>query len=623
MNPLKPAALAGLLFISSLSYADYNYRADLTQVKKDRIHISLRCEAQQKDQVLFHFAKTVPGTYATLNYGKYIKDFKATDANGKKLKVERKDINTFVIYQAKSLAHISYWAEESWKNKGKDKIFEPAGTGYEQDRYFFINNGALFGFFDQELNQPYLLTFVKPASVKGYSSLVRTSEQNGEEQYKASDYHQLIDNPFLFTNEKAEFLKVSNADVTIASYYEDSDSSAYHIRKKIEPSMKAIEKYVGHLPIDHYSFLNYIDNKQKVGKMLESGKPNFFQMLRLYAMLSGQAYGALEHGNSSSYYLADFGNRYYTNMVIETAIHEFMHIYTPLNLHSERIGDFDYNDPKMSKHLWLYEGVTEYFATHIQIQGRLDSLDNLLKQNIRSKIEQAARYPDSIPFTVMSEHVLDKPYIDLYSHVYDRGALIAMLLDFEIMRLTEGSKTLKSVVLDLSAKYGPKRSFKEEEIIPVFVQSVHPELQGFFDKYVTGTTPLDLEGGFKTVGISFKKEETGPVPFNILSAENGVQATGSILGDDKVVIRKAGKNNTPGFMKGDELSRKELTWVYRDERGNYVPEGTMLSLTVMRKGEQVTLRFPAKFREATLKNQFSILPEPSADQQKYFRIWVD
>jgi predicted metalloprotease with PDZ domain len=41
--------------------------------------------------------------------------------------------------------------------------------------------------------------------------------------------------------------------------------------------------------------------------------------------------------------------------------HEFFHIVTPLSIHSKEIQDFDYND-KMSEHLWMYEGVTEYFA---------------------------------------------------------------------------------------------------------------------------------------------------------------------------------------------------------------------------------------------------------------------
>ena len=84
--------------------------------------------------------------------------------------------------------------------------------------------------------------------------------------------------------------------------------------------------------------------------------------------------GALEHGNSSFYVLPDFGDSTFTSMIKRVALHEFMHIFTPLNLHSEQIGNFDYVEPKMSKHLWLYEGVTEYFANLFQI-NQVESKD--------------------------------------------------------------------------------------------------------------------------------------------------------------------------------------------------------------------------------------------------------
>jgi predicted metalloprotease with PDZ domain len=59
--------------------------------------------------------------------------------------------------------------------------------------------------------------------------------------------------------------------------------------------------------------------------------------------------------------------------MMDVVSHEFFHIVTPLTIHSKEIQDFDYNDPKMSEHLWMYEGVTEYFANLFQInQGLID-----------------------------------------------------------------------------------------------------------------------------------------------------------------------------------------------------------------------------------------------------------
>ena len=51
---------------------------------------------------------------------------------------------------------------------------------------------------------------------------------------------------------------------------------------------------------------------------------------------------------------------------VDNAAHEFFHIVTPLSIHSEEIQYFDFNQPKMSEHLWLYEGSTEYHAHMVQ-----------------------------------------------------------------------------------------------------------------------------------------------------------------------------------------------------------------------------------------------------------------
>jgi predicted metalloprotease with PDZ domain len=42
------------------------------------------------------------------------------------------------------------------------------------------------------------------------------------------------------------------------------------------------------------------------------------------------------------------------------------HEFNPIGIHW-KIQYFDYNMQKMSEHLWMYEGVTEYFANLFQI----------------------------------------------------------------------------------------------------------------------------------------------------------------------------------------------------------------------------------------------------------------
>ena len=298
-----------------------------------------------------------------------------------------------------------------------------------------------------------------------------------------------------------------------------------------------------------------------------------------------------------------------------------MHIYEPLSLHSDLVGNFDYVHPKMSEHLWLYEGITEYFATIIEMQGKLSSVDAVLKHDIRDKIIQSYQYPDSIPFTVMSANVFQKPYVDLYNQVYERGAIMGLLLDIEIMKLTNGEKTLKDVIFQLVEMYGKNKSFKEDEIIPVFVKLVDPRLQQFFDKYVTGTTPLDIEGGLKEIGISYQKEKKGLIPIELLSADNGVTANNNIVINNKVTINKAVKNNAAGFMVGDKVDRDDVVKCYKKANGQYVSEGEMIHLPVIRKGETVELSFPAHFVNGVEKNAMEIMDVKSKQQEKLFYIW--
>ena len=93
----------------------------------------------------------------------------------------------------------------------------------------------------------------------------------------------------------------------------------------------------------------------------------------------------------------------------------------------------------------------------------------------------------------MIENVFKKKYQRHYYQVYQRGALIGLLLDIEIIRLTNGKKTLKDVVIELAGKYGPNRSFNEQTFFDEFASLVHPELRQWFKDHVEGTVPLDVD----------------------------------------------------------------------------------------------------------------------------------
>ena len=73
------------------------YSIDLTKVVDDRVKVSLNAKLvgladAENNKYKFHFPATIPGTYATLDYGRFIHDFKAFNASGTKLKQQKQRI---------------------------------------------------------------------------------------------------------------------------------------------------------------------------------------------------------------------------------------------------------------------------------------------------------------------------------------------------------------------------------------------------------------------------------------------------------------------------------------------------------------------------------------------------
>jgi len=60
-------------------------------------------------------------------------------------------------------------------------------------------------------------------------------------------------------------------------------------------------------------------------------------------------------------------------------------------------------------------------------------------------------------------------------------------------------------VFDLLDRYGPNKSFKDDELFDEIIEITgYPELRSFFKNYVEDSQELTLEKSLQKVGISFK-----------------------------------------------------------------------------------------------------------------------
>src|SRR5688572_6646213 len=124
--------------------------------------------------------------------------------------------------------------------------------------------------------------------------------------------------------------KVDGANILVSDYSASGKVDAKTVASSRKKVLQAEMNYSGdNLPVQKYAFIIYV-----------AGKPN-----------RTGSYGALEHSYSSVYYFPEMPASMLSEQVTNIAAHEFFHIVTPLSIHSEQIGDFDFQNPKMSEHL--------------------------------------------------------------------------------------------------------------------------------------------------------------------------------------------------------------------------------------------------------------------------------
>ena len=469
---------------------------DIANVIQDRVPVIINPGRFTTDTITFYLPKVVQGTYDVSDFGKFIDDFKALNYKGEKMKVNRVDDNTWKIPNAKSLDKISYLVNDTFdvERQNEGNPFSPSGTNIESTN-FVLNLHGFVGYFDILKNNSYTIKIKANAAIKRTAALPRIKSEKVSDSlmidtYIANRYFDVTDNPMFYGNLDIEKFKVGDIEIVLSVYSPNKIQSAKNIKGTIFKMMNAQKSYLGDInSTPRYDIYLY----------LSDGSEN-----------APQGFGALEHHTSTVVVLPEsISDEQLKEAMVDVVSHEFFHIVTPLSVHSEDVHYFDYNNPTFSKHLWMYEGVTEYFANIFQCKQNLITEDDFYTK-MMSKITGAQRYNDMMSFTIMSENILNKPYKDNYINVYEKGALIGMCLDILLREESNGDRSLLSLMKQLSLKYGRNKPFKDDLLLDEITEMTYPSIGDFFKKHVEGTSPIRYNNFLNKVGLTIaeKKVET-------------------------------------------------------------------------------------------------------------------
>ncbi|WP_422104591.1 peptidase M61 [Winogradskyella sp.] len=587
---------------------------DLTAVVDDKVPVTIDPGRITSETVTYRLPRVVQGTYSVSDFGKYVDDLKALDYDGNALEVVKIDTNSWTISDATKLDKLTYYVNDTFDIEssggiGGENPFSPAGTNIEEDNYV-LNLHGFIGYFDSLKSNQYALDVISPATFVRTSALPDRGTESSPDgksvrsKYFGERYFDITDNPMMYGELDVEEFMVGDIKIVLSVYSPNKVHTAASQKETVYKMMQAQKAYLGDInSTARYDIYLYLSDGSDTAP---------------------KGMGALEHHTSTVVVLPESSSKEgLASAIIDVVAHEFFHIVTPLSVHSEDVHYFDYYKPTFSKHLWMYEGTTEYFAQHFQVyQGLVEPAD--FYNTIMTKIGTSQNLDDAMSFTVMSENVLKEPYASNYYNVYMKGALINMCLDILMRKESGGNRSMLSLMKELSAKYGREKPFVDDNLIAEITAMTYPSVGEFLKTHVEGDVPINYNEFFEIVGLTMGQsevptnyifaggqniifdadQEKGTIFFSPMALKNSFWASQGVQAGD--VIKK---------VNGAELSLQNAQQVIGGMFG-WQP-GQDYSLDIERNGEAMTLS--GTLEKATAKSETLVEDENASEAQQAVR----
>lgn len=585
---MRKSTLVFLTLISLLTItsAQQKFFVNLNDRADDLFKITLLPAGLTEANKVFQFASTAPGTYQTMDIGRFVRSFKAYDEANAEIECKQIQTNQWEISNPEKTKKIIYTIAETWDTPVKtNNVYAMSGTSLEND-HAVINGQAVFGYFHGKQKDAIEIKLDYPVDW----SIGTALKQNSGGFYVAKDYDEVVDSPIMLGKLTKTSTKIENTIVDIYSYSKTGKITAESLLLILEDMLNATSQFTDGLPVDNYTFLFHFENFSA---------------------------GAWEHNYSSFYVFTESDlSDFLAQELKSVAAHEFYHIVTPLNIHSELVGNFNFEKPVMSQHIWLYEGVTEWASDILQLRDYLITLEDYGKQ-VKAKLAMNDNFDQTLSLTDLSLHSTEKQ--DQYPNIYQKGALVAGLLDIRLLKLSDGKKGLREVINQLYKDYGVNKAFSEKDFFDEFVKRTYPEIGDFINRYIKGTEKLPIAEYYGWLGISYKE---------IVGVDSSKIALGFGISfkDGKFIVSKVDNPSADGVAAGDfilKVNGEEVNMQNAQTKFAFMSKmkvGESFNLTIERKGELKDVKVYMQPRP--IKHEFKILDNATDQQMELRSKWM-
>ncbi|GAB4010814.1 peptidase M61 [Spirosoma migulaei] len=567
------------------------YEVNLNDRADDEFKVTLHVSGLTTENAVYQFASTAPGTYQIMDIGRYVRSFKAFDGKGKEVKTQQVSTNQWKFDQPEKVRTVQYSIAETWDTPiNEHKPYNMCGTSIEND-HVLINGQGVFGFPTGMQTAPIELKLNYPAIWTVGTAL----EKNEKGYFTASTYDRIVDSPILLGRLTKATTTVAGAQIDVYTYSKSDKIKSDQLLNNMQSMLTAAGQFLKQLPVKRYTFLYHFED---------------------------QDWGAWEHSYSSEYVIKEdeFSKKLADNMT-SIAAHEFFHVVTPLNIHSEIIEQFNFVTPTPSEHLWLYEGVTEWASDAMQLRGQIMDLPTYF-----GELSQKIAYDKSVDTTYSLSKLGLTCYTDegqrQYGNIYSRGALVAGLLDIRLLELSKGTRGLREVINELAATYGPNKAFPEKEFFDIFTQKTYPEIADFFNRYIKAAEPLPFSEYYGKLGITYTPAIATGEKTATLGMKPAFTGTNFVLTRLADPLLKAGlqENDEWTAFNGQPLSMDNIGKIQADLKK--LKPGDTYEVTVRRNGQDITVKNAMLEKEGVKQYVFELNPQATLEQVQLREVWM-
>jgi predicted metalloprotease with PDZ domain len=466
------------------------------------------------------------------------------------------------------------------------------------DRHAFWNNAATLMYVDGQLSAPSIVRVVPFGDWKVATGLPAVAGQPNT--FSAENFDILYDSPVEVGNFKTLTFEVKGVPHRIVIDGE-GNYDAERVRRDVQKIVETqVETMGGEIPYRDYTFL-------------------------LHVHPAGG--GGLEHLNSTALIVTrfSFSPASYPDF-LSLVSHEFFHLWNVKRIRPDALGPFDYTKENYTRLLWVAEGITAYYeALFLRRAGLISDRDFL--GSLAGTIRDVQARPGRL--VMSAEEASFDAWIKYYRQdensansqisYYDKGALLGLLLDLQIRKMSNGARSLDDVMRYLYTEFFKKsRNYSPADFQRACEMMAGASLEDFFTRYVRGREELPYDSILGNVGLRLEPA-SGP--------ERSYLGADLAQDNDRLIVRRL-YSGSPAYEQGlnanDQIVALDNLRVNRDQFSQRLSEkrpGDTARVTVFRADE--LRNFDIKLG-GIVDMSYRPIPvaQPTAEQSRLYQGWL-